>query len=284
TGEQFIVPFKILVNAAGPWVGNIFEMIKKEFKKIENLNNLLKLSKGDHIIVNKELFPVNIALAIRSPIDKRQVFIIPREETVIIGTTETYFKGDISNPKPSEEEINYLIESVKRYIKDLKRNDIINAYSGIRPLFGKGEKLGKISREYKIIRCNNIINVLGGKITTYRTISLKVSKIIMRELNIKEKPTLNLAYIKIFTEIKDELKNKYNLKNDLQALFAYDILYESAFHIDDILWRREGFFIFSKDAGISKIDDVILSLKNILGKDDKELEEERKKYLDSVYR
>ncbi|MEL9999386.1 MAG: glycerol-3-phosphate dehydrogenase/oxidase [Thermoplasmata archaeon] len=284
TGEQFIVPFKILVNAAGPWVGNIFEMIKKEFKKIENLNNLLKLSKGDHIIVNKELFPVNIALAIRSPIDKRQVFIIPREETVIIGTTETYFKGDISNPKPSEEEINYLIESVKRYIKDLKRNDIINAYSGIRPLFGKGEKLGKISREYKIVRCNNIINVLGGKITTYRTISLKVSKIIMRELNIKEKPTLNLAYIKKFTEIKDELKNKYNLKNDLQALFAYDILYESAFHIDDILWRREGFFIFSKDAGISKIDDVILSLKNILGKDDKELEEERKKYLDSVYR
>ncbi len=283
TGEKINVPFKILVNSAGPWVGKIFSMMEGKFENIDSMRKMLKLSKGDHIIVGRDLFPPDVALAIRSPLDKRQVFVIPRGEVVIIGTTEKYFDGDISDPRPSEEDIDYLIESVKRYVKGIERKDVINAFSGIRPLFGKGEELGKISREYRIIKSGNIVNIVGGKITTYRTVAMKLTKNVMKEFGISGEPRLNLSYVKKFRDVKDRLIQEYGLKNEIQALFAYDILYEKAFHLEDLLWRREGHFIFSKDSGVSLIDDAIFAMKNVLSYGESELVKEKDNYLKKIY-
>ncbi len=283
-GEEFTVPFKMLINSAGPWVGNIFKMMENKYKEIDDLIKMLKLSKGDHIIIKKELFPVDVAIAIRSPIDRRQVFVIPRGDVVIIGTTEIYYEGDISNPRPTEKEINYLIDSVKRYVKNLSRNDVINAYSGIRPLFGKGSDLGKISREYKIIKNKNIINIVGGKITTYRTVAIKLSRMVMEDLGVSGKPDIKFTYKRDIQSKMDEISKKFALKNDEQINYAYDILYESAFHLDDILWRREGYSIFSNDAGLSKMDSCLEVMEKILNYDKKQLEWEKKNYLETIYR
>ncbi|MGC9176438.1 MAG: glycerol-3-phosphate dehydrogenase/oxidase [Thermoplasmata archaeon] len=283
-GEEFTVPFKMLINSAGPWVGNIFKMMENKYKEIDDLIKMLKLSKGDHIIIKKELFPVDVAIAIRSPIDRRQVFVIPRGDVVIIGTTEIYYEGDISNPRPTEKEINYLIDSVKRYVKNLSRNDVINAYSGIRPLFGKGSDLGKISREYKIIKNKNIINIVGGKITTYRTVAIKLSRMVMEDLGVSGEPGIKFTYKRDIQSKMDEISKKFALKNDDQINYAYDILYESAFHLDDILWRREGYSIFSKDAGLSKMDSCLEVMEKILNYDKKQLEWEKKNYLETIYR
>ncbi len=284
TGEEFTVPFKMIINSAGPWVGNIFKMMENKYKEIDDLIGMLKLSKGDHIIVKKDLFPVDVAIAIRSPVDKRQVFVIPRGNVVIIGTTEIYYDGDIANPRPSENEINYLIESVKRYVKNISRDDVINAYSGIRPLFGKGSDLGKISREYKIIKNENVINIVGGKITTYRTVAIKLSRLVMKDLGINGEPFINFKYERNVLSKKDKIAKIYDLKNDDQISFAYDILYENAFHIDDILWRREGYSIFSDDAGISKIDSCLEVMAKVLNYNEENLEKERKIYMNTIYK
>ncbi len=284
TGEEFQVKFKMLINTAGPWVGNILRMMENRYKEIDELIKMLKLSKGTHIIVKRDLYPEDVALAIRSPIDKRQVFVIPRGDVVIIGTTEIYYGGDISNPKPTEDEINYLIESVKRYVPNLKRDNVINAYAGIRPLFGKGNDLGKISREYKIIKNENVINVVGGKITTYRTVAKKIAQIVMKEMNLKGEVNIKFKYKRDVSSNKEKLAGMYDLKNDSQVSFAYDIIYENAFHADDILWRREGFTMFSIDAGLSKLSDALYVLEKVLNYSRDELERERKNYMEVLYR
>ncbi|MGC8980816.1 MAG: glycerol-3-phosphate dehydrogenase/oxidase [Thermoplasmata archaeon] len=281
TGEEFDVKLRILVNSAGPWVGRVFQMMGKRYPDLDSLSSMLKLSKGDHIIVRRDLYPVDLALAIRSPLDKRQVFIIPRGDVVIIGTTETYYRGSLEKPLPSEEEIDYLIESVRRYV-NIRKEDIINAYSGIRPLFGKGEDLGKISREYKIIKKDNIINVLGGKITTYRTVSKKISRIIMDSLGVKGNPEISFIYRRDPESVREELKRNYSLEDD-EVKYAYDIIYENAFHLDDILWRREGYFIFSDDSGVNEIQGCIGAMKKVLGYGDDILNEEKRSYLNSIY-
>ncbi len=284
TGAEFQIPFKILINSAGPWVGSIFKMIEQHYPSAGNVSKLLKLSKGDHIILKKDAFPADLAVALRSPIDGRQVFIIPRGEVILVGTTETEYHGNICNPVPGEAEIQYLLDSVKMYIRNVSRNDIINAYSGLRPLFGKGSDLGKISREYRVIRNGNIISIVGGKITTYRAIAERVAKLVMKDLGIHENASVDFRYKKRLDEVKNDIIRAYGIEHQDQIQFAYDILYEDAIHVDDILWRREGYFIFSSDSGLSKLDACIETLKRVEDLSDKEAEIERQNYIKMIYR
>jgi glycerol-3-phosphate dehydrogenase len=280
--KEFTVPFKFMVNATGPWISNLFQQFKSKYAYAENLKNNLKLSKGAHIMVRKDIFPINNGIAVRSPVDKRQVFIIPRGEVILIGTTETYFNGDLNDPEVDEADVKYLIDSVKNYIPALSEKDVITVFAGVRPLFGKKQELGDISREYKVFRTGNIINIMGGKLTTFRTVSMKVSKIIEKELGLKKEPSMQFSYRREIEARKTEL-SKLLIDNNMPVnedsiTFAYDIVYEHAYHVEDILWRREGSAIFSADQGLSKLGLCSEILKKMLGYDDYELKSEENNY------
>ena len=281
--REFEIPVKMIVNSTGPWIAKILEHTKDRYSNVKEIIGQIKLSKGDHIIVRKEMLPINTALAIRSPIDKRQVFIIPRGDVIIIGTTEISYDKEISNPQPSENEIEYLIKSVKNYVKEISKKDVINAYAGLRPLFGSSDNLGKISREYKVVTTGNIVNILGGKITTYRTVALKVSRMVSDAFKIKGLPNMKLNYpAKTFEDNREIAEISGGDKE--KAKFCKDILLEHAFHIDDILWRREGAFIFNNDAGVSLIDKCLDVMGKSLGYSQQELEEERTRYLNLLHK
>lgn len=284
--REFRVPFKFMVNATGPWIANLFEQFKSKYAPAEKLKEHLKLSKGAHIMIRKELFPINNGIAVRSPVDKRQIFIIPRGEVLLIGTTETYFNGNLSDPEVDENDVRYLIDSVKTYIPALSEKDVISVFAGVRPLFGKKQDLGDISREYKVFRTGNIINIMGGKLTTFRTVSMKVSKILEKEMNLKKEPFIQFSYRREIDSKKEEL-SKLLVANNLPATedsitFAYDIIYEHAYHISDILWRREGVAIFSADAGMSKLNVCSEVLKKMLGYDDAAITREKSEYKKSL--
>ncbi|MGC8561933.1 MAG: glycerol-3-phosphate dehydrogenase/oxidase [Thermoplasmata archaeon] len=281
--QEFEVSVKMIVNSAGPWVGEVLKYLDDKFEDISGIIGQIKLSKGDHIIISKKKLPIDTALAIRSPIDKRQVFVIPRGDVIIIGTTEIFYNGDIANPRPSENEIDYLIKSVKNYVKDLSRGDVLNAYAGLRPLFGSSNDLGKISREYKVMKTGNIVNILGGKITTYRTVALKVSKTVSDAFKIARLPNITFTYSKSSGENSREV-DEISGGDAEKARFCKDILFEHAYHIDDILWRREGAFIFNDDAGVSLIDKCLEVMEKTLEYSKEELEEERKRYLDLLHK
>ncbi|MGC8497052.1 MAG: glycerol-3-phosphate dehydrogenase/oxidase [Thermoplasmata archaeon] len=284
--REFRVPFKFMVNATGPWIANLFEQFKSKYAYSKKLKEHLKLSKGAHIMISKELFPINNGIAVRSPIDKRQIFIIPRGEVLLIGTTETYFNGNLRDPEVDENDVKYLIDSVKTYIPTLSEKDVISVFAGVRPLFGKNQDLGNISREYKVFRTGNIINIMGGKLTTFRTVSMKVSKILEREMNLKKEPFMQFSYKREIDFRKEELSklladNKLPVSED-SITFAYDIIYEHAYHIEDILWRREGVAIFSADEGRSKLNICSDVLKNMLGYDDAAIKKEESNYAKSL--
>ena len=163
---------KVLINASGPWIN---ETLKKNIK-IKSKKKI-RLVKGSHIIT-KKLYKENVAFTFQNT-DKRIIFVIPyKGKFSLIGTTEEEVKSP-ENKGISKKEIRYLISSVNNYLKkQITSKDIVDTYSGIRPLIEDFKTASKVTRDYvfdlKIIKKLPLLNIYGGKLTTYRKLSEKV--------------------------------------------------------------------------------------------------------------
>ena len=163
---------KIIINASGPWVNDVLSNyfgIKHKKK--------LRLVKGSHLIT-KKLYEQDIAFTLQND-DKRIIFVIPyKKEFTLIGTTEIEVM-DPNNPKINNDEIDYLITSVNNFfVKKISANDIIDTFSGIRPLIDDFKESSRISRDYYFdlntdSNLSPLLNIYGGKLTTYRILSEK---------------------------------------------------------------------------------------------------------------
>ncbi|MBT3767728.1 MAG: glycerol-3-phosphate dehydrogenase [Rhodospirillaceae bacterium] len=175
-GADRDVTAKVLINAAGPWVGEVLN----EPLSLQNPHSLRRV-KGSHIVV-PQLFDHEFAYIFQNP-DNRIVFAIPYENNfTLIGTTDVDYDGDPMQAQASEEEVAYLCEAVSRYFKTpVKTTDVVWSYSGVRPLFGEVEnEASGLSRDYLLdIDIENdvpVLSVFGGKITTYRKLAEQVLK------------------------------------------------------------------------------------------------------------
>ena len=188
----------------------------------------MKLSKGIHVIFNRDYFDSKNALVFRSSIDKRQLFLIPRDHTWILGTTDKFVDnpGDFSI---NNDDIEYLIKSAKNLFPFINKKDIIASYAGIRPLIGKGDDPGKISRDFKLVDYGNVITVFGGKLTDYRAAARKVLKIIKNKLKVDVK-IKNMPYINYSRPDKDQLE--------------FIISHECPVYVNDLLRRRIPLLIY----------------------------------------
>ena len=166
-----IIKSKILINASGPWINETM----KNIIKVDS-DKKIRLVKGSHIIINK-FYEDNIAFTLQND-DKRIVFVIPyNEKFSLIGTTEVEVNSPDEN-KIDDFEINYLISCVNKYfVKQISKNDIVETYSGIRPLIEDFKEATKVTRDYIFdLNTNNnlpILSIYGGKLTTYRKLSEK---------------------------------------------------------------------------------------------------------------
>ena len=173
------VQTKLLINASGPWADTFLKNLKGDEEK-SFATKKLRLVKGSHIIVPK-CFDHDHAYIFQNS-DKRIMFAIPYElNYTLIGTTDIEFTGDPSKVDISAAEIDYLCEQANSYFKvQIAPNQVIGHYSGVRPLLddGKGNPAA-VTRDYVIETRNPgnspVINVWGGKITTYRKLAEEVS-------------------------------------------------------------------------------------------------------------
>jgi glycerol-3-phosphate dehydrogenase len=174
-GRSQTVGAKTLVNAAGPWVD---EVLTGSFGY--NGPSKVRLVQGSHIVVPK-LFEHDKAYIFQNS-DGRIVFAIPYErDFTLIGTTDRDWKGDPKDVEISEEEIDYLCDAVGGYLKTpVTRDQVVWTYSGVRPLYNDGaSKAQEATRDYvlKLDRGPDgesgaaVLNVFGGKITTYRKLA-----------------------------------------------------------------------------------------------------------------
>ena len=161
---------RCLINAAGPWANQIIQQLNK------NSVQPLALVKGSHIVVPK-LYDESHAYMLQHP-DKRIIFVAPYHGFTMIGTTDVRLSKIPDSIEISTDEINYLLETCNRYFtKQLTPNDIMHSWSGVRPLIEDSQsKAQKLSREYRISFENTpgpLLNIYGGKITTYRQLSVE---------------------------------------------------------------------------------------------------------------
>ena len=169
-GEK--IKSKILINASGPWIN---ETLKKNIK-IKSKNKI-RLVKGSHIIT-KKLYNKDVAFTFQNT-DKRIIFVIPyKKKFSLIGTTEVEVKSP-ENKGISKKEIQYLIRSVNNYLeKQISTKDIVDSYSGIRPLIEDFNQASKVTRDYifdlNIIKKLPLLSIYGGKLTTYRKLAENV--------------------------------------------------------------------------------------------------------------
>lgn len=171
-GRQETVAARAMVNAAGPWVGEILSA-----KLGRNNAKAVRMVKGSHIIV-KRLYEGDFAFILQNP-DKRIIFTVPYEhDFTLIGTTDIPYDGDPAAVTISEAETNYLCESVSRYFrKALMPADVVRSYSGVRPLYDDHAKnASAVTRDYVLdVEGGDgqpaLLSVFGGKITTFRKLA-----------------------------------------------------------------------------------------------------------------
>ncbi len=163
-----------VVNAAGPWVTELFDGVEGATPK-----KRLRLVKGSHLIV-KRLFDHDRAYIFQNA-DDRIIFAIPYHDgATLIGTTDEPYEGDPAAVAISEAEIEYLLASASEYFAEpVTRDMIVSDYSGVRPLFDdlSAKNASAVTRDYAFDVDDGgaggapLLSVYGGKLTTYRKLA-----------------------------------------------------------------------------------------------------------------
>lgn len=221
---------KMVINAAGPYVRTLLD----HNGLADTQTPKLRLVQGSHIVVPK-LYDGDHSYMIQCP-DKRVVFVWPYEnDFTLIGTTETEYNGDPKDAHITDGEIEYLCGIVNReFEKQITKDDIVWTYSGVRPLFDNGDETDnrKVTRDYKLLLDDHhgakILNVFGGKLTTYRPLAEEVVDMLTPYF-----PQMKTAWTADKELPLIDFKFEFNDKT-----LHYFISREWARTIDDVLWRR----------------------------------------------
>lgn len=171
TGHQQVVRAKMLVNASGPWVGDI-----RQTRIKLNSREGVRLVRGSHI-VTKRLFDHDKCYFFQGT-DGRIIFAIPYEtDFTLIGTTDQDHDDPSIEPVCTPDEQQYLCDFASRYFKQpVRRDDIVWTYSGVRPLYDDGASSATAATRDYTLKVNEeggapLLDIFGGKITTYRRLA-----------------------------------------------------------------------------------------------------------------
>ncbi len=195
TGKVTKYTADLVVNAAGPWVDHV---LGSAFGQNDSKN--VRMVQGSHIVMPKMYDHDNCYIFQNA--DERIIFAIPyTQSTTLIGTTDKDYEGDPADAKISNEEIDYLCDAASEYFeKPVLKKDIVWTYSGVRPLYDDGATAAQeATRDYVFKKDGGgkgkppLLNVFGGKITTYRILSEKMMDEIEEELGRKGRPWTSKA-------------------------------------------------------------------------------------------
>jgi glycerol-3-phosphate dehydrogenase len=181
TGERGVVRASVVVNATGPWADRV--------RRLEDAGAapLLQPTKGIHVVVDRHRLDNRDAVAFTSPIDGRVMFVLPWGNLSYIGTTDTDTVDPPDDLRIEADDIVYLLRSANARFPSarLGLEDVRVAWAGLRPLVLDRDRRSASSRprEHVIVQgSGGMLTVVGGKLTTYRSMSAEVVDQAMREL------------------------------------------------------------------------------------------------------
>ena len=174
TGAEERFPCRAVVLAAGAWTDEMVTRLEVPLRR-----QLLRRTKGVHLVFPRDRVPINRAITLISPVDGRVMFVIPWRGRVVVGTTDTDFTGTADEVYADAADAEYLCASVNEYLPraDVTPADVISTWAGLRPLIKgeEGEDESDVSREHELfVRDDGMLIIAGGKLTTYRRMGKEV--------------------------------------------------------------------------------------------------------------
>ena len=299
TGEQYNIKAKAVLNATGVFVDKIIQ------KDNPNADHIVKPSQGVHLVVDKKFLQSDCALMIPKTSDGRILFAVPWYDRLILGTTDIPKEQAVIEPKATDEEVDFILETAGRYL-EIKptRADVKSVFAGLRPLAApKKDANGKtkeISRKHNIIVSDSgLISIVGGKWTTYREMGedvvdklailaeLPKRKSISEHLHIHGyKKNVNhdnplSFYGSDIKGIEKLMKEKPELiewvSEDLKinkAQVVWAVRHEYARQVEDFLSRRTRAILFDAKESIKMAPIVAQIMANELGYDNNWIKEQ----------
>ena len=260
TGERFELRAHSVVNATGVWAGCLDDTIT------------VRPSRGTHLVFDAaDLGHPQAAVTIpHEGSVSRYVFALPQENgRVILGLTDEDAPGPLPDiPQPTETEIDFLLASLNRVVATpVRRDQVRGSFAGLRPLVDAGsESTADISRKHLVRQSDaGFVNVLGGKLTTYRrmaedAVDLAVSA---RGLNAPPSRTAQLRIVEVddaiarskMSDATDPVAEGIPLS---RAEIEYAVRVEGALTADDVLDRRTRIGLVEADR--ARCADVVASI------------------------
>lgn len=185
SGETVDVRARVVLNATGPWTDSLRRLADP------GAAPRLRPTKGVHILVRNDRVGNRHAITFRSPVDGRVMFVLPWGDYTYVGTTDTDYAGSPSEVRADAEDVTYLLTSANAMFPGarLTEADVISTWAGIRPLLGpnrdasEGLSASATSREHDIWwDRSGLLNIAGGKLTTYRVMARQVADRAVAEL------------------------------------------------------------------------------------------------------
>lgn len=171
TGERFEIQARATVNAGGVWADRIRGLAAVGEER-------LSPSKGVHLVFAPGAVQTNVALIVPSAAhDGRFVFLVPWEDRVYAGTTDTPYSGDLDDPAVADSDRDYILSTVARDFPDVTERDVVASWAGLRPLLKHGGSPGNaathdLSRKHTVFEDPpGLFTITGGKLTTYRSMA-----------------------------------------------------------------------------------------------------------------
>jgi glycerol-3-phosphate dehydrogenase len=293
TGEEFRISAKAVVNATGVHADAVRRLDEPD------LQPLLTPSQGAHIVLDSGFLPGQTGLMVPKTDDGRVLFAIPWIDRVLVGTTDTSIASLPLEPRPLNEEIDYLLNHAGRYLdKAPERTDIKSMFAGLRPLIkparSRGTATAKLSREHAVLVSHSgLITITGGKWTTYRrmakdavdhaarvgtlpgrpcaTASLKLHGWQLRAHDETEHLT---AYGSDQSSLEDLICEHAGWNEPIHLALPYlcgEVIwaarYEAARTVEDVLSRRTRALILDAGAALEAAPRAAALLAHELGKD-----------------
>ena len=177
TGQASHYRAKRVVNVAGAWAPKV--------AALAGVTVRFRPGKGVHVTLDRRVSNYGV---ICTAVDGRQIFVMPHEQTSIIGTTDDDYYGDPDALRVTEDEVAYLMEAAARSLPAVRDARVMRAWAGIRTtLYEYGTSEDALSREHAIYDhagqgAPGFYTLLGGKLASYRVQSEELTDRICAEL------------------------------------------------------------------------------------------------------
>lgn len=235
TGKEYKINAKSVVNATGPYADVILDMDKdpqgfapKEVQKPK----MVVPSAGVHIVLPDYYCPKELGILDANTSDGRVMFFLPWQGKVLAGTTDVPLDKIPENPTPTEADIQDILQELQHYIKfPVRREDVLSAWSGIRPLV-KDPRAKDSGSTQNLVRSHllftsdtGLVTISGGKWTTYREMAEETINEVVRNLQlpVKKSVTKNLILAggeNYDTTLAPRLAQKYGITAPLAEHLA----------------------------------------------------------------